>query len=403
MSALNGEGDGFGPAFTSFFCFLGILILAVLVPLIPLGIAPGVATLAILTVGAALWRRHTVPLPGRGLLLALGLFLGWAGLSLGWTAGGHKATITYFSFLYLWLPALMLLALLGTTPEPVARRIARWLLPAMAVGVVIFAVELLADQPIQHLAAPPEKSPVDYERDINRAAVLLALLAGPVSLLLWRLGRRVPAGIALCLPLLMAVDSTSQSAVAALLGLLVLLGVGVVSWRAAAGIVATGIVAGFALCGPVAQWMEAVGLSKLSFLPYSFRHRIMTWDFVAGRLGDHPWIGYGLEASRAVPGGDASFPGTGLRMLPVHPHNLFLQVRLELGWVGAVLAAAVLLAGLYRLTRLDDAIRPMAIALFGAAIFTQCFAYGVWQGWLICGMLFAGALTALAGRIRTPS
>ncbi len=398
--------DGTGRIFTSFLGIFGCIILAVLVPLVPLGLAPGMAVLSVLCAAAFLWHRRFLPLPDRGLLLALGLFLAWTGLSLFWSVGGGKASTGFFSFLYLWLPALVFLSLMALVPADTAPRVARWLLLAAALGAALFAVELLADQPIQHWAAGPDKEVLDYERDLNRAALLQALLAGPVALLLWRLGRRVVAGLALFLPLLMAVDSTSQSSVAALVGLIILLAVAVLSWRVAAGLVAAGIVAGTVLCGPVAHWMMAAGLSRAAWMPDSFRHRIMTWDFVADHLGDHPWIGWGLESSRAIPGGQGVFPDTGplgWPVLPVHPHNLFLQVRLELGWVGAVLAALLLLAILRRLTRLDPGIRPMAIALLGACIFTQCFAYGAWQGWLICGMLFGGALVALAGRVKAPS
>lgn len=397
---------GTGRIFISFLIVFGVIILAVLMPLIPLGAAPGMAVLSVLCIAAFLWHRRFLPLPDRALLVALGLFLAWAGLSLGWSAGGGKAATGFFSFLYLWLPALLLLSLLAELSSQTARRVARWLLPAAGVGAALFAVELLADQPIQHWAAGPDKELLDYERDLNRAALLLALLAGPVSLLLWRLGRRVLAGLALFLPLLMAADSSSQSSVAALAGLIILLAVAALSWRVATGLVAAGIVAGFTLCGPVAQWMMAAGLSDAAWMPASFRHRIMTWNFVAGHLGDHPWIGWGLEASRAIPGGQEVFPNTGppgWPVLPIHPHNLFLQVRLELGWVGAALAALLLLSILRCLTRLDPGIRPMAIAMLGACIFTQCFAYGAWQGWLICGMLFGAALVTLAGRVRTLS
>ncbi|OYQ34780.1 hypothetical protein CHU95_09280 [Niveispirillum lacus] len=397
---------GAGRAFTGIFGFFGMLILAVLVPLVPLGLAPGMAVLSVLCVAAFFWHRRFLPIPDRVLLLALGLFLGWAGFSLTWTIGGGKATTGFFSFLYLWLPSLLLLSLLTELSDIAARRLTGWLLPAAVLGATLFAVELLAGQPIQHWAAGPDKGLLDFERDLNRAALLLSLLAGPVALLLWRLGWRRVAGLALFVPLLMAADSSSQSAVAALAGVIILLSVAVLSWRLAAGLVAVGIVAGFTLCGPVAQWMMTAGLSDAAWMPDSFRHRIMTWHFVAGRLGDHPWIGWGLEASRAIPGGGEVFPNTGppgWPVLPIHPHNLFLQVRLELGWVGAAAAGLLLLVILHRLTRLDAAIRPMAIAVLGGAIFTQCFAYGAWQGWLICGMLFCAALVALAGRITSPS
>jgi len=397
--------DGRDPAFTSIFIFFGVVILALLVPLAPLALAPGVTVLAVLLTGLSVWRR-LYPNPDPLIMLALGLFLVWSGISLSWSVGGGKAVTAWAGFLYIWLPGLCLLSLLASVTDGMARQMARWLLPAMVVGVALFAVELSFDQPIQHLFASADKEAVDFERDINRAALSLALVAGPASLLIWRLGYRWDAIVAIAIPLLLLAGSTSQSAVAALLGLLALLGLARLSWRLVAGLLAAGIAAGLTLCGPIAIWMKQAGLADASWMPYSFRHRILTWDFVAGRLGDHPWIGYGLEGSRAVPGGDGSFflPGEGpVPFLPVHPHNLFQQVRLELGWIGAALVGMLLLAILYRLTRLDPAIRPMALALFGSTIFTQCFAYGAWQAWLICGMLFAGALVALAGRITAPS
>lgn len=397
--------DGQDPTFTSIFIFFGVLIMAAFVPLVPLALAPALTGLAILLTGLSVWRRH-YPRPDRLLMLALGLFLAWSGISLSWTVGGGKGITAWAGFLYIWVPGLCLLSLLPSLSDGAARQIVRWLLPAMAVGVSLFAIELLFDQPIQHLFAEADKQPLDFERDLNRASLLLALLAGPVSLLLWRLQHRRLAAAALALPLLLVADGTSQSAVAALAGLLILLGMACLSWRAMAGLLALGIVAGLTLCGPIAIWMKQAGLADADWMPLSFRHRILTWDFVAGRLGDHPWIGYGLEGSRAVPGTGGAFilPGVGpVPILPVHPHNLFQQVRLELGWVGAALVGLLLLAILRQLTRLDAGIRPMALALFGAAIFTQCFAYGAWQAWLICGMLFAGALVALAGRITVPS
>ncbi len=397
--------DGQDPAFTSIFIFFGVLIMAVFVPLIPLALAPAVTALAILFTGLSVWRRH-YPGPDRFVAVALVLFLLWSGASLFWTGGGSKGITAWAGFLYIWVPGLCLLSLLPSLSDTAARRIARWLLPAVAVGAVLFAIELLFDQPIQHLFAGSGKEALDFERDLNRASLLLALMAGPVALLLWRLGRRRLAAAALALPLLLVTDSTSQSSVAALLGLLILLGMACLSWRATAGLLAVGIVAGLTLCGPIAIWMKQAGLADADWMPLSFRHRILTWDFVAGRLGDHPWIGYGLEGSRAVPGTGGAFilPGVGpVPILPVHPHNLFQQVRLELGWIGAALVGLLLLAILRRLTLLDPTIRPMALALFGAVIFTQCFAYGAWQAWLICGMLFAGALVTLAGRIRDPS
>ncbi len=384
---------------------IGCLILAVLVPLVPLALAPALTVLALLITALSIATRH-YPRPDPAILVTLTLFLAWSGASLLWTIGGSKAVVAWTGFLYLWLPGWVLLSVLPTLRASTLARCVPWLLGALAVGIVLFAIELLLGQPVQHLFASASKPPVDFERDINRAALLLALMAGPAALLLWRLRRRKLAALAVVVPLLLVAVSTSQSALAALLGLLGLLAVALLSWRVASALVAAGILAGMTLCGPLAAWIKQTGLADNEGLPIGVRHRVLTWDFVAARLHDRPWIGYGLEGSRAVPGGDGFFmvPDIGpMPMLPIHPHNLFLQVRLELGWVGAALAALLLLAILRRLTRLDPAIRPMALSLFGAAIFAQCFAYGAWQGWLICGMLFAGLLVGLASCIKDPT
>ena len=70
-------------------------------------------------------------------------------------------------------------------------------------------------------------------------------------------------------------------------------------------------------------------------LPRSTYHRLLVWGFTADRIEERPVLGWGLNASRAVPGGakslDVSEPA-----LPLHPHNAALQWRLELGILGVL-------------------------------------------------------------------
>ncbi|MFM8615049.1 MAG: O-antigen ligase family protein, partial [Alphaproteobacteria bacterium] len=80
-------------------------------------------------------------------------------------------------------------------------------------------------------------------------------------------------------------------------------------------------------------------------LPPSAVHRLVIWDFAAQRLAEKPITGWGLAASRAMPGGRAqpdaatldrlNIKAPALRdfvtqphaeLMPLHPHNGALQL-----------------------------------------------------------------------------
>ena len=70
-------------------------------------------------------------------------------------------------------------------------------------------------------------------------------------------------------------------------------------------------------------------------------HRLLIWRFTGARIAERPWLGWGLDAARAVPGGDVE-ARPGEKFLPLHPHNAALQTWLELGVPGAMLFALFL-------------------------------------------------------------
>ena len=62
-------------------------------------------------------------------------------------------------------------------------------------------------------------------------------------------------------------------------------------------------------------------------------HRLLIWSFTGDRIAERPLTGWGLDASRAIPGGrDPIRPGEA--WMPLHPHNAALQLWLELGAPG---------------------------------------------------------------------
>jgi exopolysaccharide production protein ExoQ len=115
---------------------------------------------------------------------------------------------------------------------------------------------------------------------------------------------------------------------------------------------------------------------------FSAGHRLLIWSFVGDRIAEHPLVGWGLDSSRAIPGGKDPIEA-GATWLPLHPHNAPLQLWLELGVPGAVLFALLAACAWLALARACWP-RLLAAATGGslATGFVASFAtYGIWQEW----------------------
>jgi O-antigen ligase len=109
----------------------------------------------------------------------------------------------------------------------------------------------------------------------------------------------------------------------------------------------------------------------------SWAVRLDIWRFAADRIAEHPWRGWGMDASRAF------------EALPLHPHDSGLQVWLELVLPGAALVTALWL-GLLRCSasRPDRIGRAAAAAGMSAYLTIGAVSFGLWQPWwLAVGVL----------------
>lgn len=138
----------------------------------------------------------------------------------------------------------------------------------------------------------------------------------------------------------------------------------------------------------------------------SMMHRIQIWTFGADRVQEKPLLGWGLDADRIMPGGHtlvelASCKTGAVRSagesLPLHPHNGPLQIWINFGLLGAVLAAATL--G-WALSSIVDRLRGGN--RWDGALLTACLipgfvvismGYGFWQSWLLATLWLAASLT----------
>ncbi|RVU35841.1 O-antigen ligase family protein [Hwanghaeella grinnelliae] len=160
----------------------------------------------------------------------------------------------------------------------------------------------------------------------------------------------------------------------------------------------------------VAAFHSQIGQWSLSSNAESgIRHRAYIWAFSAEKALERPVFGWGIGTSRAVPGGDTkatflrpdgTIAGQG-EAIPLHPHNAFLQVFLEMGLVGMGLVALTLSVAAYRFARLlqPAGLLGPGIAFIVAALTISSISFGAWQGWWVSAQLLVGAL--LTGLART--
>ena len=121
-------------------------------------------------------------------------------------------------------------------------------------------------------------------------------------------------------------------------------------------------------------------------LPISWGQRLDYWSYAIARIAEHPWRGWGLDASR-----------TFSPHIQLHPHNAALQIWLELGALGAVLAALAWAFAFRRLAR-DDRSLSTAAAAGSSAVYLLfgMVSFGVWQEWWLALAALVAVIAALA-------
>jgi O-antigen ligase len=130
-------------------------------------------------------------------------------------------------------------------------------------------------------------------------------------------------------------------------------------------------------------------INSLLDIPASAEHRIGIWKFTSDKIIEHPLIGWGMNASKNIPGGKAflfSEDGNQMgRALPLHPHNVILQIWLELGLPGILLFVGlcifIIMTSVNRSRmRFESA---MILGLFITILGISNVSFGMWQAWWI--------------------
>ncbi len=372
----------------------------------PLGIAPlfTIAAVAILALdGPALLRGARPLAPLAALAAALGA---WATLSASWSIVPLHSFLEGLRLLLIFAGGLVLLAAAADLVPRERRLIAACAAAGLALAILFGLHEALTGAALTEAML---RRAVRMER-LDRGSTTLVLALWPA--LVACAGRRVYAAAGFALGVAATVYLLLSTA--ALLAVLAGFTVFALAWyapRACATALGAAVVL-FAVAAPFAvpPYRETIALYHAApEIKWSGLHRLLIWRFASDRIGERPLLGWGMDASRAIPGGDEHFadlfPNDDLpkdaTALPLHPHNAALQWEVELGIPGTLVALALVLWGLWRVgfaAHLSQAARAGALAFAAAALVIAFIAYGIWQAWWLSTLFLTAALfTAAAG------
>ena len=276
------------------------------------------------------------------------------------------------------------------------RRLETALLGGFCFGLAILLAEMASesvmaadDSLFVRLFGPPAASGAF----LNRPKTVLALLLPLAFALAWRrIGPFAAAALAAgCIVAFVAGES-----MAAALALVAALA-GAAAFRVAGPRAVAAILVACVLAAPFLTRLPVFDtLAARRDLTVSIYHRAAIWQFVGLRIADKPVFGWGMHASRKMPGGHDTI-GRSAEKIPLHPHNFTLQIWLELGAIGATLVAALL--GFLAI-RCNGP--PLRRAILGATLVTAVtiasLSYGIWQGWWFAALWLLATMAAALRR-----
>lgn len=290
-------------------------------------------------------------------------------------------------------------------PRVWAYRLAAAFSLSIAAGVTVLLFEGVTDGFLRSVLPPKDLTPGGW-RDVTalgRGVTSLAPALFPAAVIAAMIrGRWIGAGV-IAVGLLAAMSNTVTANATAILAGLAAAGLALAAPRLAVAIAGAAILAALFLA-PLLAFMpvELIFETQGGVAPASWLHRVAVWQAVAAQIPDGLPFGYGADYARiwketaatvAVPGSRFE-----LSLMPTHPHNVFLQIWLELGLPGVFAIAAFIFFGLRTLRGifLPTAVLTGMIGALAAIMVSLLIEGSIWQVWRHAAIALAAMGVALS-------
>lgn len=404
----------------------GHLFAAAAVLTLPLAIATAKGMALLLAIVAvailAVRRLHGFPVPIGAIRLAAAAaaFIAYALLSAFWSRTPAHSAFAVLPLTGIAIGGLVVLASILRLNDEDRCVVAKGLFVAGVVGFALLLFERLTDiatiRWVWGLLGRPPIPEGHAPLHLNRAMTIASLMVWPWAAVALRL-HSLRAGLTTlavgCAVVLMAEATAPIAAIG------IGLAVAVAAWVAPrlvpyafGAALAMGV-----LMGPLIPGMFPHPVSesaKIAFMSNSAIHRLFIWRATVDLIRERPVLGYGFDTSRSFYDNKHTVPikirsddpkrayDLNFEPIPLHPHNLVLQVWLELGAVGALFMLAVLLSIIVAIARsgLERVEKSLCFGFFASALVIAVVSFGAWQAWWLSALWLCGALTA--GAVLTP-
>ena len=369
--------------------FLPLLVLA------PRGVAPLASIAGVLGFGLVRPNRMMAMRALRLPAALLGALLLWATVSIAWSVDPAHSLLIAARMFGLFAAGLALIAAAHAVACP--RRLFRCFYAGLILSLVLAQIQFATDGWLTRAFVTRGF----FAPQLNQATDPLAILVLPMAATLLYQGRAALGLLLLTAALTTIYGLVGTAAKTALGGGILFAALFYLSprimTRLAAILSVLIIITAPLTFTRIARLEEVVRTAE--WVKFSAWHRLMIWSFAGDRIAERPLSGWGLDASRAIPGANDPI-SEGRVWLPLHPHNAAVEAWLELGVPGATLFALIV-ATLW--LALAGAPWPRLFATAtGASLMTafviEIVTYGMWQEWWIGTLWFSLFLILIMAR-----
>lgn len=329
--------------------------------------------------------------------ILLGCAIIYTCLSAFWSTN-DKAWHTAFDVFYISVCCWIIFATLPFIKAQALDVLIKLFVVSWCVGFVLLCVECFFDHPIHRWYEQIDAGTPVNENATKRIAALFALSIWPFALWLKTKGKTILSILSVIAFLCVSAFLTNRSS---MLGMVV--GTGILFFAYFQPVLARWALVlmigiGCFFIVPISTLLPLIPQEITGQLFDSALARIKIWTYTSQHILEEPFFGHGIDASKGMETDTSSGNGffePGVNVVSHHPHNIFLQIWLDLGMVGALLWGGLLLMLTYRVYNAHETAQPYIVAAAFCSLMMLSTTFSLLQAWWLSGHIATAILLAL--------